>query len=400
MKKRKTFLNRMGKRAAALALSAFLALGGVSPAYAVDGYIDGTADGWYFIRDAYNERLKPVTEAQCQAILTNLLAMQEELNGAGIYFVVFIAPDKEEIYGNLLPERYRPEDPDPIGQLVDYLHVNASGLPVIYPKETLKAAREAGVFDGIPLYYSNDAHWNIPGGYVAAQDLIRVIGEHFGHGEGTIPHTFSLTSRVKYNTTWTDYYTYTEPPQSVLTKRLISPENHDPVFAYYTGTHPQRWPEKVYFAGDSFRLNVAPALSERFSSLVSMNRYYLDFDDVAAEDPDVFVLSLVGRFVRDEFTSISGFNTAALPLTGLVTRDGPAGWEWDNNGLWWRNADGTYPLNTWLWLDGDGDGVYERYYFDENGYCVRGTSTPDGCQVNEDGAWMVDGTVQTRTSPE
>ncbi len=71
------------------------------------------------------------------------------------------------------------------------------------------------------------------------------------------------------------------------------------------------------------------------------------------------------------------------------------------SGRWrWQTADGYYYSSCWQWLDGNGDGICECYYFDPEGYCLQGTQTPDGYYVNADGAWTVNGTVQTRTSAE
>lgn len=384
------------KRMAALALTALMAVTGARPAFAIDGYIAGTTSGWYFADFSLEEKTRPITEEECQKAMDNLLAMQAEFNEAGIYFTVFIAPSKTEVYGELLPAPYRTTEPSPVEKLVNYLHEHAPGLPVIYPKEQLNAAKNAGALGGVPLYYPNDSHWNMPGAYLGTQELIRALGEHFGHGDGRIEHTFSVTSHARYNNTWTDYYTYAERPQSKMTKRVVIPDMIGSIYAYYTSTYPECWPEKVYVAGDSFRLNMEPVLSERFRSLICMNRYYLDLENVAREDPDVFVLAMTEYGTRKDLEVISGFNGAALPLIGAQTEYGPDGWEKDGNGYWWRDADGTYPMNTWRWLDGDKDGVSECYYFDENGYCLLGATAPDGSQVNESGAWVVDGVVQTR----
>lgn len=75
-----------------------------------------------------------------------------------------------------------------------------------------------------------------------------------------------------------------------------------------------------------------------------------------------------------------------------------AGWQSDANGWWWQNEDGSYPSNTWQWLDGNGDGVAESYYFGPDGYMYANTTTPDGYTVNADGAWTVNGVVQTQGS--
>lgn len=76
------------------------------------------------------------------------------------------------------------------------------------------------------------------------------------------------------------------------------------------------------------------------------------------------------------------------------------GWKLDNVGWWWQNADGSYPVNTWRWLDGNHDGVYESYCFDPRGYIYQNTTTPDGYTVNADGAWVSDGIVMTKTAAE
>lgn len=73
-------------------------------------------------------------------------------------------------------------------------------------------------------------------------------------------------------------------------------------------------------------------------------------------------------------------------------------WKQDAKGWWWDNGNETYPANCWQWCDGNNDGISECYYFGSDGYCLRNTTTPDGYQVNGDGAWVVNGKVQTQGS--
>ncbi|MFR1834201.1 MAG: hypothetical protein ACLSX5_13750 [Lachnospiraceae bacterium] len=72
--------------------------------------------------------------------------------------------------------------------------------------------------------------------------------------------------------------------------------------------------------------------------------------------------------------------------------------QWETAGANWKykNDDGTYSTNTWQWIDGNNDGVAECYYFDANGYMLVNTTTPDGYTVDGNGAWIVNGTVQTQ----
>lgn len=70
-------------------------------------------------------------------------------------------------------------------------------------------------------------------------------------------------------------------------------------------------------------------------------------------------------------------------------------WKQDATGWWWQNDDGSYPVSTWQWLDGNKDGLSESYYFNEAGYLVTNT-TIDGYTVNADGAWTINGEVLLR----
>ncbi len=77
-----------------------------------------------------------------------------------------------------------------------------------------------------------------------------------------------------------------------------------------------------------------------------------------------------------------------------------AGWQKNNTGWWYgTNADNSaWYANGWQWVDGNGDGVAECYYFDGNGYIATNGTTPDGYQVNADGQWMQNGVVQTKST--
>lgn len=88
---------------------------------------------------------------------------------------------------------------------------------------------------------------------------------------------------------------------------------------------------------------------------------------------------------------------AVMSVTMSMTAfAGMGSWQQDANGWWWQRTDGSYPAGEWKWIDGNGDGTVESYYFDQNGYLITNATTPDGYTVNADGAWVVDGVVQKR----
>lgn len=74
------------------------------------------------------------------------------------------------------------------------------------------------------------------------------------------------------------------------------------------------------------------------------------------------------------------------------------GWQGNAETGWWygTNADNsTWHSNGWQWLDGNGDGIAECYYFDSNGYLAVNTVI-EGSTVDSNGAWIVNGVVQTK----
>lgn len=83
-------------------------------------------------------------------------------------------------------------------------------------------------------------------------------------------------------------------------------------------------------------------------------------------------------------------------MMSMTTFAAMGSWQQNETGWWWQRTDRSYPTNEWKWIDGNGDGTAESYYFDQNGYLITNTTTPDGYTVNADGAWVQDGVVQKR----
>ena len=94
--------------------------------------------------------------------------------------------------------------------------------------------------------------------------------------------------------------------------------------------------------------------------------------------------------------AVTGF-CIGMSMTALAGE-----WKQNNNAYWYQEDNGSYPANTWKWING------KCYYFDENGYMKTGwidwegksyycsengdmltnCMTPDNYLVGEDGAWI------------
>lgn len=80
----------------------------------------------------------------------------------------------------------------------------------------------------------------------------------------------------------------------------------------------------------------------------------------------------------------------SLVMSMLLCMTAFAGqWMSDNNGWWYQNTDGSYLTDGWYWINGN------CYYFGSDGYAYSDETTPDGYTVNADGAWIIDGALQT-----
>ncbi len=92
-------------------------------------------------------------------------------------------------------------------------------------------------------------------------------------------------------------------------------------------------------------------------------------------------------------TAISTATVLSMSITAFA-----GSWQQDTTGYWWQRDDGSYPAGGWEWIDDNGNGMAECYYFDPSGYCVINDVTPDGYVVDANGAWIVDGVVQMQAA--
>ncbi len=89
---------------------------------------------------------------------------------------------------------------------------------------------------------------------------------------------------------------------------------------------------------------------------------------------------------------------AALFLTAAFSFSSYAGaWKTGSDGSW-SYEEGGQKLTGWHWIDGNGDGTAECYYFDASGRMSAETMVGSWL-VNGDGAWVWHGDVQTRSVP-
>lgn len=132
-----------------------------------DNVADGDPIGDYQGQTLFDEE----TLARLAAQLQNAADVMAARGGT---FVLFIAPNKERVYADCMPERYGAPALDyRVRQLVDYLRTNTT-VQVLWVLEDLMQTRQE--VEPAVLFYRHDTHWNDLGAYCGTRVLMQALG--------------------------------------------------------------------------------------------------------------------------------------------------------------------------------------------------------------------------------
>lgn len=276
-------------------------------------------DGWLFYNNLFDDNcleaykgMNLFTEAELGQIQNNLCQAQTELAERGMEFVLFIAPNKERIYSENMPDYFgAPAEQYRTKQLIEYLRKNTE-LRIVYPYDELMNTK---ALYGQKLYYRLDTHWNKIGGYVGSSALLKELGIE-------LPEISSLSIELTEPTICdlADMLHMREQlntdPDFVLSGYDIAQkqmEEHDMLgmFRYHCEGVDER---KFFMVRDSFADSMEDYLGSRFreSCMVHYGSYQPAM--LEAEAPDIFVYELVERRIGNLLTfqiDIPGAGAAA-----------------------------------------------------------------------------------------
>jgi len=139
-------------------------------------------EGWLYYIGAAGDRLidrhvrgrDPFTHAELEQWRTHLIERTRSYRKLGAKYVFVIAPNKESIYPEHLPNWIGPRaGPTRIDQLVAHMST-VPEVTVIDLRASLRAAKRESV-----VYYKADTHWNTRGAYAAYSEILRVLAADF-----------------------------------------------------------------------------------------------------------------------------------------------------------------------------------------------------------------------------
>lgn len=237
------------------------------------------------IKDYIGEEL--YSEEKMQKMTWNMKHFQQVLLRKGIKLVIFIAPNKEEVYSRYLPDTIQKvNEKNRTDVLVDYLRENTD-IPIVYPKEELCQAAETEM-----LYYKNDTHWNQKGAFIGTQEL---LSEVYGKEKRELseqPFRTVLLEKKDPN--------YNDLSRIVgMDWKFYDRESYE---IASTGTE-EKIDDKVFLIGDSFGAAFVPCLQQVFEEVTYCHRYSQNMGLLQQKKPDVVILEYVERYTEkmDEF---------------------------------------------------------------------------------------------------
>lgn len=243
--------------------------------------------------------------------------LENYLKGINVNYLMVIAPSKEFIYPEFLPDSIIPSpDNTARDQFISTIKFN-TGIDLLDLRPVLLARKSEG-----QLYYRTDSHWNYLGAKIASiaiikklQSLGNVIPDieesqfelEFGEekntdliNKGRLDYVNGIFQESKDNA---EYPKATSAIKIKLNKTVAEVMDHP--FKDLSSTRPTRlFKSKVnstapraIFLRDSFSDWMIPILSEYFSESLFIWKRKLDINVMESFKPDILVEQVVDRFL-------------------------------------------------------------------------------------------------------
>ena len=237
------------------------------------------------------------SDEELQNIAQNCINQRNFLEKQGKEFVIFIAPNKERVYSEYMPDKYgKPAENYRALQVYDYLKENTD-IRIVYPYTELMGAKALGR----NIYYKTDTHWNEIGGYVGAAALLKELGidlpdifsddikiSKAGNTAGDLAAMLNLSKQLQN----TDFKYNVEGYNNHQMECLGYDFNT--VFSYQAKNADSR---KIYVIRDSFSTAMSQYIGSQFNESYFRHAGTYSYDDLIVQNPDIVVYEVVERYV-------------------------------------------------------------------------------------------------------
>lgn len=218
-------------------------------------------------------------------LVHNLKLMQEYTESRGSRFLVTIAPNKNSLYRENMPERYFEGTPKNIDLISEKL--NGAGVPYADLYSLFREQNE-------PLYFKKDSHWNNKGAVLAYRAICESLGKE--------------DYETYENVECTEQYTHLGDLDEMLYPLAAKPEK-DYIYARKEGfdcgteNYMDQWIEtnhsgktgRLLMYRDSFGESLLPFLAEEFEQAYFSRLVPYHLTQIEQYHPDYVVIERVER---------------------------------------------------------------------------------------------------------
>ena len=263
-------------------------------------------DGWFFFAgDQMVEHERGVlqfTPEQLRDWQILLERRRDWLAHRGMKFLFVITPHKATIYPDELPvwmTKVRPETK--LDQFVAYMQANST-VEILDLRGPLRAARQTA-----PTYFKTDTHWNLFGGFIGYQEIIKALSRQLPELNplplGAFEQKMILqpggdtTTYLGISATESNAVMFTPtaglPRLQLTLNPLVWPDDKDPAFTF----NPQGTGSLMVFR-DSFGNALEGFLGYNFAKVTYLWQYELDAARIDREKPNAVICEMYERFLN------------------------------------------------------------------------------------------------------
>jgi hypothetical protein len=240
------------------------------------------------------ECTSPFTRKELDSLVERLQGWHNQLSSMGVDFYLVIAPNKEAIVPQYLPDGIRTGwSICRIDQVMNVLaETNVRTLDLRPP--LLAVAGDSQV------YHRTDTHWNDTGALIAVNEILKMLRLDDPRIEHPSFEQYSMEQRsfqgdlsrfIPKDARFVEQAVFLTPVGGHKAKitqgesRWVFSNHKDPSLP------------KVIVFRDSFSDALIPFLAEHFSNGIYVHSFVVDFDLVEKEQPDIVILEIAQRYL-------------------------------------------------------------------------------------------------------
>ncbi|MGD0350054.1 MAG: alginate O-acetyltransferase [Verrucomicrobiota bacterium] len=253
-------------------------------------------NGWLFLNDNRTienyqgvRRFSPQDLLDWQALLEH---RRDWLAQLGIKYVFVVAPDKQSVYSEQLPDWMKKVRPDTkLDQFFAHMRAHST-VEVLDLRPALRAARTIA-----PTYYQTDCHWNYFGGFVAYQEIVKNLSKQLPGLKPLPLASFKLENKPIPSGNLAEWAevdvnencAVSLTPKPDLPRLEMSSKPTECVSSFVDFTKNPRAQGSVIVLGDSFRNGLSPFLGYHFGKVTYYSRFPLSEKWIKQEKPDIVI---------------------------------------------------------------------------------------------------------------